>query len=326
MMLSIFWLIAGLVLILLGADWLTDGASSVARRLGVSDLVIGLTVVAFGTSAPELVISVVSAIDGNASLAIGNNVGSNIFNILVIIGAVALLHPVRIRKNVMTTEIPIVVLSSLILLVMGCGPLLDGDPSRVLTRVDGILLLIFFLLFMRYTFATAHRSPDPAADPSAISSAARGRIGWLKASALIVAGLAALVFGGDRFVDGASSLARAIGVGDAVIGLTIVAAGTSLPELATSIVAARKGETGMAIGNVIGSCVFNIFLILGVSATIRPLPFGGISTADLLVLLGASLLFWIAGWFFRRRTITRPEGALMLLCYMAYTAWLIANV
>lgn len=324
MFLSVFWLVAGLVLILLGADWLTGGASAVARRLGINDLVIGLTIVAFGTSTPELVISVISAIHGNAPLAIGNNVGSNIFNILVIIGAVALISPIKVQKSVLNNEIPIVVLSSVVMLTMGCAPMLDGTPERVLTRVDGILLLIFFLLFMRYTFATARRTTDT--DPAATTAENRQNYGWGKACLLIAGGFAALIFGGDRFVDGAASLARAIGISNAVIGLTIVAAGTSLPELATSIVAARKGENGMAIGNVIGSCVFNIFFILGTSATISPLPFGGITTVDLLVMLGASLLFWITGWFFRERTITRSEGALMLLCYIVYTAWLIINI
>lgn len=326
MLLDILILIGSLALILLGANWLTDGASAIARRLGVSDLIIGLTVVALGTSTPELVISIVSAVDGNAPLAIGNVVGSNLFNILVIIGVVALMRPVRITRSIMTTEIPLVAVSSAVLLVMGLAPELDGTAQRTLTRVDGLILLIMFALFMRYTFATARRTPDPSADPSAESGSAHRASGTLKAVGLIVAGLAGLVFGGDRFVDSASALARAIGISDAVIGLTIVAAGTSLPELAASVVAARKGETGMALGNVIGSCIFNVFLILGAAATITPLPFGGITLTDLIVLMGASMLFWVFGWFFRERTITRWEGGAMLACYVAYTAWLIASL
>lgn len=328
MILNILFLIGGLALILFGANWLTDGASAVARRLGVSDLIIGLTIVALGTSAPELAISIISAVDGNAPLAIGNVVGSNIFNILVIIGIVAMLKPIVITRSVMTTEIPLVTVSALVLLTMGCGTILDGAPERLVTRVDGILLLIMFGLFLRYMFATA-RTPQPTAaeaDPAALQAAEKSRGGTLKATAGIVGGLAALVFGGDKFVDGASGLASAMGVSDAVIGLTIVAAGTSLPELATSIVAARKGENGMAIGNVIGSCIFNILLILGTAATITPLPFGGISTIDLLVMTGASVMFWVFGWFFRERTITRVEGALMVLSYVGYTAWLIASL
>ena len=328
MILNILFLIGGLALILFGANWLTDGASAVARRLGVSDLIIGLTIVALGTSAPELAISIISAVDGNAPLAIGNVVGSNIFNILVIIGIVAMLKPIVITRSVMTTEIPLVTVSALVLLTMGCSTILDGTPERLVTRVDGILLLIMFGLFLRYMFATARSSQPTAAeaDPAALQAAEKSRGGTLKATAGIVGGLAALVFGGDKFVDGASGLASAMGVSDAVIGLTIVAAGTSLPELATSIVAARKGENGMAIGNVIGSCIFNILLILGTAATITPLPFGGISTIDLLVMTGASVMFWVFGWFFRERTITRVEGALMVLSYVGYTAWLIASL
>lgn len=328
MILNILFLIGGLALILFGANWLTDGASAVARRLGVSDLIIGLTIVALGTSAPELAISIISAVDGNAPLAIGNVVGSNIFNILVIIGIVAMLKPIVITRSVMTTEIPLVTVSALVLLTMGCSTILDGAPERLVTRVDGILLLIMFGLFLRYMFATARSSQPTAAeaDPAALQAAEKSRGSTLKATAGIVGGLAALVFGGDKFVDGASGLASAMGVSDAVIGLTIVAAGTSLPELATSIVAARKGENGMAIGNVIGSCIFNILLILGTAATITPLPFGGISTIDLLVMTGASVMFWVFGWFFRERTITRVEGALMVLSYVGYTAWLIASL
>lgn len=324
---SIFWLVAGLVLILFGADRLTDGASAIARRLGVSDLVIGLTVVALGTSAPELTISVVSAIGGNAPLAIGNVVGSNIFNILAIIGVVALLRPVKIGRSVMNTEIPLVSVAAVVLLIMGCTPLLDGAASPVLTRADGLILLVFFLLFMRYTFATARVTPATAgaADPAAVRASAIRPVPAWKAWVMIAIGLACLIFGGDRFVDGASAVARALGVSDAVIGLTIVAVGTSLPELATSVVAARKGETGIALGNVIGSCILNVFLILGTAATITPLPFGDISTTDLLVLTGAGILFWIFGWFFKTRTITRWEGAVMLAGYVAYTVWLIAN-
>lgn len=323
MLLNILLFAAGLLLILYGANLLTDGASAIAKRLGVSDLTIGLTVVAFGTSAPELAISAVSAIGGNAPLAIGNVVGSNIFNILVIIGVVALIKPVTIRRSIMTAEIPLVIVSSIVLLIMGCGPVLDGAPEAILSRVDGLLLLILCALFMRYTFATARNTSDPATDPAAIPAQQSAPKPAWKSALMILGGLAALIFGGNIFVDGASGMARAFGVSDAVIGLTIVAMGTSLPELATSVVAARKGETGLALGNVIGSCILNVFLILGISATITPLPFGGITMTDLLVLTGASVMFWLFGWFFRTRTITRPEGAAMLLAYAAYTAWLI---
>ncbi len=321
-------LIVGLVMILFGANWLTDGGSAVAKRFGISELVIGLTIVAFGTSAPELVISAMSAVKGNAGLAIGNVVGSNIFNVLAIIGVVAMVRPIKVERGIMTNEIPLVVLASVALLVCGNGHLLDGDATDSLTRVDGIMLLLFFMVFMRYTFSIAKSGEDvamPAADDDGSNESHKDVSVW-RACVMIVLGLAGLVWGGDIFVDSASGLAERIGVSDAVIGLTIVAMGTSLPELATSVVAAMKGRPGLAVGNVIGSCLFNIFFVLGVSATIHELPLGGIGNFDLLVMTGAALLFWLFGWIIKERTITRGEGALMALCYVAYTAMLIAGV
>ncbi len=324
MILDIVYLILGLGLILWGANALTDGSSAIARKWGVSDLVIGLTVVAFGTSAPELTISIISALSGSAEMAIGNVVGSNIFNVLVIIGVTAMVVPIRIEKGIMTNEIPLVILSALALLAMGNGPLLDGETASLLSRVDGIILLLFFLIFMRYTFSQARNSQE--SDPSAESGAGRKEMSIWKAVLWVVLGLGALIFGGDRFVAGASGIASGLGVSEAVIGLTVVAAGTSLPELATSVTAAIKGKPGIALGNVIGSNIFNIFLVLGTSATIRPLTFGSIGNLDLLVLTGACLLFWIFGWFFRQRTITRIEGAVLALCYIAYIVVLITKV
>lgn len=329
MILSIFYLLLGLVLILGGANFLTDGSSAIARRWGVSDLVIGLTVVAFGTSAPELVISVLAALNGSAGLAVGNVVGSNIFNILVIIGVTALISPIKVKGSILTNDLPLVVLSALVLLAMGNSPLLDGAPEAIVTRVDGIILLLFFTIFMRYTFNQARKSEtapqkDSAAGPGASSTQLPMPM-W-KAVVWVVGGLAALIYGGDRFVAGASAIASSLGVSDAVIGLTVVAAGTSLPELATSVVAALKGKTGLAIGNVIGSNIFNIFLILGTAATIRPLPFGNIGNLDLLVLTGASLLFWLFAGVYKRRTITRLEGGILAAAYIAYIVTLIVNL
>lgn len=321
MIIDIFFLILGLVLILVGANTLTDGSSAIAKRWGVSDLVIGLTVVAFGTSAPELAISVISAIQGNTGLAIGNVVGSNIFNVLVIIGVTAMVMPIKIERSIMTNEIPLVILSSLALLAMGNAPLLDDASTPVLTRVDGIVLLLFFMIFMRYTFAQAKSTP--AGDPVESESSSKKEMPMWKSVLWVIGGLAALIYGGDRFVEGASGIASRLGVSDAVIALTIVAAGTSLPELATSVTAAIKGKTGIAVGNVIGSNIFNIFLVLGCSATIRPLAFNGIGNLDLLVLTAACLLFWLFGWFFKERTITRIEGSLLTLCYIAYVTMLI---
>ncbi len=312
-------LIIGLVLILGGANYLTDGAAAIARKFGLSDLIVGLTIVAFGTSAPELTISVMSAVDGNTGMAIGNVVGSNIFNTLLIIGAVALARPIHIGKGIMINEIPLVILASVAILAMGCSPWLDGTAPEI-SRVNGILLLLFFVIFMRYVFSQAQESKQ---DRSGQVAEAKPQPGMWLSAVMVLGGLAALIYGGDLFVDKASAIARSWGVSDAIIGLTIVAAGTSLPELATSLVAAVKGNSGIAVGNVIGSNIFNIFLVLGCAAAIRPLPFGGISTFDLGVLTGSALLFWFFGWFFKTRTITRTEGAIMALCYILYISILV---
>lgn len=326
MVLDIVFLVIGLALILWGANALTDGSSSVAKRWGVSDMMIGLTIVAFGTSAPELTISVISAIEGNSGMAIGNVVGSNIFNVLAIIGVTALFRPIKIEKTIITNEIPYVVLSSLVLLVMGNKVLIDSDASSLISRSDGILLLFFFLIFFRYTFTQVKKEPLAPGVPSEVSKGSEKSPGLWKSILLIVLGLGALVVGGDRFVAGASGIASYLGVSDAIIGLTIVAAGTSLPELATSVTAALKGKTGIALGNVIGSNIYNIFLVLGCSATIRPLPFGGINNIDLFVLTGGCILFWIFGWFFKERTITRVEGGILASCYFAYITYLILSI
>lgn len=319
------WLIVGLVLIIAGADWLTDGASSMAKRWGVSDLVIGLTVVAFGTSAPELSISLVSALKGSAPMAIGNVVGSNIFNVLAIIGVVALARPIRIEPSIMQNELPLAILASVALLAIGCGPELGAGTGRIVTRPDGILLILFFLIFMRYTFSQA-KGISSASDPVGDVAARKPLMPMWKSVAWVILGLGALVWGGDRFVSGASGIASSLGMSDAVIGLTIVAAGTSLPELATSLTAALKGNTGIAVGNVIGSCIFNIFFVLGLTGVVTPLPFGGIGETDLLVMTGAALLFWLFGWRFGRREIKRWEGGMMLACYVAYVAFQISKV
>ena len=315
------YLIVGLALILFGASWLTDGASALARRWGVSDLVIGLTIVAFGTSAPELVISIVSALNGNSGIAIGNVVGSNIFNILMITGCTALVMPLGVGRSTLSKEIPLVILSSLVLWFCSADMLIDGASENVVSRADGLVLLAFFLIFMRYTFSIARDKPADAVPESATVKPMKAGISVL----YVVAGLAGLVFGGQGFVKGASGIASSLGVSDAVIGLTIVAAGTSLPELATSIVAAIKKNPGIAIGNVVGSSIFNAFFIMGAAATISPMKVEGISTIDYAVLIGASLLLYIFGQAFGQRTIRRWEGAVMAICFVLYTVWLVVS-
>ena len=318
-MLNTLLLIGGLALILLGANGLTDGAAAVAKKFRISDLVIGLTIVAFGTSAPELVISVMAVLGGSADMAIGNVVGSNVFNVLMIIGVTAMVLPIKVGESTMSKEIPLVILSSIVLAVMANDVLLDGGISNIISRIDGLILLGFFLIFLRYTFAIARNGGDETEGEKIKEMPI-----W-KSVLFIVGGLAGLVFGGQLFVDGASGIATALGVSESTIGLTIVAGGTSLPELATSVTAALKKNSGIAIGNVIGSNLFNIFFVLGCSATISPLPMGGINNIDMLVLIGSALLFWMVGWFFKKRTITRVEGALLVVCYVAYTAFLISQ-
>ena len=308
MWMNLLLLIVGLALILVGANGLTDGAASVAKRFHISDLVIGLTIVAFGTSAPELVISVLSALQGSAEMSIGNVVGSNIFNVLMIIGCTALVLPIQVGKGTMSKEIPLVILSALVLTCFANDCLLDGESQNIISRIDGLVLLGFFLIFMRYTFAIAHNGNEDGSEEQKVKELPA----W-KSTLYIIGGLAGLIFGGQLFVDGASGIARALGVSDSIIGLTLVAGGTSLPELATSITAALKKNPGIAIGNVIGSNLFNVFFVLGCSATLSPLPMGNINNIDMAVLVGSSILFWLVGWFFKKRTITRIEGALLVV-------------
>lgn len=318
-MLDIVFLISGLALILLGANGLTDGAAAVAKRFHISDLVIGLTIVAFGTSAPELVISTMAALGGSAEMAIGNVVGSNVFNVLAIIGVTAMVMPIKVGEGTMSKEIPLVILCSFVLAFMANDVILDGGSRNIISRIDGLVLLGFFLIFMRYTFAIA-RSGNAEEEETKIKEMPI----W-KSALFIAGGLAGLIYGGQLFVDGASGIASSLGVSESIIGLTIVAGGTSLPELATSVTAALKKNPGIAIGNVIGSNLFNILFVLGCSATISPLSMGGINNVDMAVLIGSAILFWLVGWFFKKRTITRVEGALLVICYIAYTAYLIAQ-
>lgn len=308
----------------MGANALTDGSSAIARRWGVSELVIGLTIVAFGTSAPELVISVMSAARGATQLAIGNVVGSNIFNILAIIGVVAMVRPIRVAQSTMSNEIPMALLAAVALLIIGNGPMLGSGGVPQINRVDSLLLLLFFAIFMRYTFHQARKQTE-LESPSEPDNRSRA-MSPLKAWAWVIGGLAMLVGGGDLFVDGASALASRLGVSQAIIGLTIVAAGTSLPELATSVVAARKGKSDLAIGNVVGSNIFNIFLVAGLSGTVRPLQFGSIGNIDLLTLTLSSLLFLAMARWGGTRIITRSEGAILVVLYVAYTVYLISTV
>jgi len=315
---NILLLLGGLVLILIGANGLTDGAASTAKRFKIPSIVIGLTVVAFGTSAPELTVSISSALKGSSDIAIGNVVGSNIFNTLMIVGCTALVAPIMITRNTLRKEIPLCILSSIVLLICANDVLLDKSVENVLSVTDGLILLCFFVIFLSYTFAIAFGSKQEVSEEEEI----RILPVW-KSVLFILGGLVGLVLGGQLFVEGATGIARNLGVSESIIGLTLVAGGTSLPELATSIVAALKKNPEIAIGNVIGSNLFNIFFVLGCSASIVPMKMGDITNFDLITLVASGVLLWLFGLFFAKRTITRIEGSIMILCYVAYTVTLI---
>jgi cation:H+ antiporter len=310
--------VVGLLLIMKGADWLTDGASSIARKFNISTLVIGLTIVAFGTSAPELVVSSMASISGETDIAIGNVVGSNIFNVLAIMGITALIAPVPVKGNNIKYEVPLAILASVAVFVMASDALFNGGGANIITRGEGIILLCFFLIFLAYTFAIARNGVD------AEGQAEVKQMPMWKSILLFLVGLGCLVFGGDTMVDGASGIAEFLGVSQSIIALTIVSAGTSFPELVTSIVAARKGDTDMAMGNVVGSNIFNIFLILGAAATISPLSGGSITMVDYGLLLFSIVALWLACKFGKTyHKITRTEGAMLVLCCIAYYSYLV---
>lgn len=310
--------VVGLLLIVKGADWLTDGASSIARKFNISTLVIGLTIVAFGTSAPELVVSSMASISGETDIAIGNVVGSNIFNVLAIMGITALIAPVPVKGNNIKYEVPLAILASVAVFVMASDALFNGGGANIITRGEGIILLCFFLIFLAYTFAIARNGVD------AEGQAEVKQMPMWKSILLFLVGLGCLVFGGDTMVDGASGIAEFLGVSQSIIALTIVSAGTSFPELVTSIVAARKGDTDMAMGNVVGSNIFNIFLILGTAATISPLSGGSITMVDYGLLLFSIVALWLACKFGKTyHKITRTEGAMLVLCCIAYYSYLV---
>ena len=309
---DILLLIVGLGLILAGANFLTDGSAAVAQRLRVPEFIIGLTIVAVGTSTPELVVSVLSAIAGKSDVAIGNVVGSNIFNVFVILGICALIRPLPLTRSTIRRDIPIGMVVSLLLFVLASDALLHLGTTDRLGRGDGILMLILYVALMWYTIRAAGRTEEAPAEGTKAQMAP-----WL-AAVMIVGGLAGLVFGGELFLDSATALARQLGVSESIIAITLVAGGTSLPELASSVVSLVKGKADMALGNVIGSNIANILLILGLSATINPLTMGGITTTDLAVVILTSLLLFLTAFTFRRRAVDRWEGVIFLVIYALY--------
>lgn len=307
------FLILGLALILGGANFLTDGSAALAQRFKVSEFIIGLTVVAIGTSTPELVVSLLSAINGQSDMAIGNVVGSNTFNVFMILGICAIVAPLALTRSNIRRDIPIGFAVSLILLACGY--------SGVISRPVGIVFVILYMLLMWYTIRSS--KPEAGDAPDALSSE-KPKSMWLTLL-MIVGGLAALVGGGNLFLDSATAIARSLGISESVIAITLVAGGTSLPELASSIVSLVKGKADMALGNVIGSNTANILLILGTSASVTPLTLGSITIIDLYMVLLSSLVLFIAAFTFRKKAIDRWEGIIFLLIYVAYIYYLITR-
>ena len=315
MILSIIGFIAGITLVLYGADALVKGATALARKFNISELVIGLTIVALGTSLPELVISVGSAIKGSSGIALGNVIGSNLFNTMLILGVTALITPIKFSGKMLSRELPFNLLASIVLILVSGSMLIGGGENEEISRYSGLILLCFLAVFIRYTFSISNDSEESNEDIKSVSN-------W-KIVFYIIVGLASLIFGGKLFVGGATEIARLLGLSEAIIGITIVSAGSSLPELAVSVNAARKGNAGIALGNVLGSNILNIFFILGCSATITPISLDGFSFVDYYVLIATSLMVYIVSRFGGKNVINRWEGAILTIGYIVYTVYLI---
>ena len=321
MILDITFILLGLVMILVGSDWLVDGASGIARKYGISEFVIGMTIVGIGTSMPELVASVISALGGHGDMALGNVTGSNICNILLILGVTALISPIGYTKSNVRKDIPFAIGVSLFLLFIlynGFG-LMGTSGTPGISRIDGLFLLLMFAVFMIDSFKSAKQDPEEDTEETRPMS-----IG--KATLLILLGLAGLIFGGRFFVDHTVSIAERFHVSEAFISITLMALGTSLPELATCVVAALKGKNQLALGNVIGSNIFNISLIIGTSAAISPFEIQTISTADMAMVMIAIILLWSSAFTFKRMKLDRIEGTFFLLCYIGYISYLMMSI
>ena len=321
---DIVFLILGLTLVLGGANFLTDGASAIARKFKLSDLVIGMTIVAFGSSTPDLVTSLTSTLQDKAAMAVGNIVGANIFDIFLVVGICALIRPVIVGKTTLQKEFPMVILSSAVLFFVACDILIDGAPTDYINRSDGLILLCFFAINCYVTYKIS-KSPDTESTTAGNNTVSNKPRSMIVSALMVVAGLAGLIIGGNWFVSGASGIAAKCGMSESLIGLTIVAIGCSLPDLSTSVVAAAKGHSGIAIGNIVGSCVLNVFFIIGLCSTVRPLELGTINWVDFAVLLAGSIILWFFGWTWGKRTINRTEGVILILGYVAYIAYLILS-
>lgn len=319
MFVEILLLIIGFVILIYSAERLVEGASSLAVKLGVSAFVIGLTVVAFGTSMPEMFVNLLAAMRGNTELAIGNIVGSNTINIFLVVGIAAIVRPINVQSLTIKLEIPFSFLAAVILFILANDVLIDGKEVSILSRTEGMVLLTFLALFLYYTyFSTKSGKYAP------ISSVKERK--WVIASLMIIFGIGGLYLGGRLIVDSASTIARSLGVPDSIIGLTVVALGTSLPELVTSAVAAYKGNADIAIGNVLGSNIFNIFMVLGVSSLISPLPLYPHANIDIMVTCLASLLLFTFALIGPGQKIDRREGIILVSIYLVYLAYLAYSI
>ena len=316
MFISFILLFVGFILLIKGANFLIDGSSALASRLNIPQIVIGLTIVAFGTSTPEFIVNVFAAIEGTNDVGFGNVVGSNIINIFLILGVAAIIYPLQTQKNTVWKEIPFTLLGALVLLVM-CNDLLFNSEENYISTGDGIVLLFFFAIFMVYIFGITEVKSENIVEVEDFSI--------LKISLLVLTGLAGLIIGGNLVVNSAVNIATNWGVSQRVIGLTIVALGTSLPELFTSAVAAKKGKADIAIGNVVGSNIFNVFFVLAITTIIKPIPFKPVMNIDLVVMSIASMLLFFTMFTGEKRKIDRWEAAIFLILYFSYTIWLLMN-
>ncbi len=310
-MLNLLFAVLGFVPLILGATWLVDGASAIAKRRHISNLVIGLTIVAFGTSSPELVVNVLAATSGNSGFSFGNVVGSNIINILVILGLSAVIYPMAVKSPTIWIEIPLCLLSAVILLIIANDSILDGLELSTITRTDGLLLIGFFFVFMYYSWFAMKRGDEE-------HDIRLKEMGKTRSIILVIVGMLLLAGGGQVIVHFAAKFATDYGISDRIIGLTILSIGTSLPELSTSMVAAFKKNVDISIGNIIGSNLFNTFLILGVSSTIQPIKLDVGSNLDLLINILATILVFIFVFTRKGRMIDRLEGSVMVLVFVVY--------
>ncbi|MFD2245738.1 calcium/sodium antiporter [Pontibacter ruber] len=311
--------IAGFILLVKGADTLVSGASSVAKTYGLSDMIVGLTIVSFGTSMPELIINILASLRGESGLAIGNVFGSNVANLLLILGVSALINPLPIKRNTILTEIPFSLIATLLVGFLANAVLFSDKTQLYISRIDGVILLFFFLMFMAYVYNVAKTQDDQTGNDVNKKEV----MPVAKSVLFILIGVGALFVGGIWVVDGAVAIAKVFGLSESFIGLTVVAIGTSLPELVTSAIAAYRRSMDIAVGNVVGSNIFNLLWILGISALINPLPFNVLNNTDILMMIFASTLLILTIPFGQQNTVGRISGIIFLLVYFGYIAFLV---